>query len=731
MDRSDFCDQFLDLIEFDLYPFQEEALLAWFDCDGGLLITAPTGMGKTLIAEAAIFEALASGKRLYYTTPLIALTDQKFREFQDRAEAWGFSRDDIGLVTGNRRVNPNACVRIVVAEILLNHLLAGDESFEDVGGVVMDEFHYFNDYDRGIVWELSLALLPKNVRLMLLSATVGNAPEFTQWLFKQHGRQVRLISTQERRVPLEYNWIDDKLLAEQLPQMITNEDATHRAPALVFCFDRDGCWEIAERLKGLRLIDTATRTKIEECIEKDFFSEGIGPKLRQMLICGVGVHHAGILPKYKQLVEELFIKKLIHFVICTETLAAGINLPARSVVLCTLLKGPRRDKKVIPPSSAHQMFGRAGRPQFDTSGYVYALAHEDDVKINKWHRKYEKIDSNSKDPGIMRARKDLERKRPTRRKTEQYWTEGHLKTLIGAGPAKLSSRRMIPYQFLVYLLSRKGSIDDVLAFLDTRFAEPKRIEKFQDQLDFMIDNLAAFGFLTKNGEGGRITLSDKISDLLAFRSIDPLYGSFLTEQLAQATLEEKIQALESALPLPPAIQRRISLPDLEPGPLERDVLVPTLISMGVITARVKRETSEEKPPQKAGDREYPDEWYDEYEHEPENLAEMLKALFDQKLAAPEEVHVVPKWVAGGLFAYDGQFYKFCKETNLAKNEGLILRHLLRLVILAGEFQEQSGDDPDYELIREQATQICQTVDPRYTDHFLSSDEEAKKLAKPK
>ncbi|MFQ5462966.1 MAG: DEAD/DEAH box helicase [Phycisphaerae bacterium] len=727
MDRNDLCDRFLDLIEFDLYPFQEEALLAWFGCDGGVLITAPTGMGKTLIAEAAIYEALASGQRLYYTTPLIALTDQKFREFQDRAEAWGFSRDDIGLVTGNRRVNPNACVRIVVAEILLNHLLAGDESFEDVGGVVMDEFHYFNDYDRGIVWELSLALLPKNVRLMLLSATVGNAPEFTHWLHEQHGRQVRLVATQERRVPLDFNWVEDKLLAEQLPQMIADDDAAHRAPALVFCFDRDGCWEIAERLKGLRLIDEATREKIKETMEPDFFKEGIGPKLRQMLICGVGVHHAGILPKYKQFVEELFLKKLIHFVICTETLAAGINLPARSVVLCTLLKGPRGEKKVIAPSSAHQMFGRAGRPQFDTTGYVYVLAHEDDVKINKWRRKYEQIDPNSKDPGILRARKALERKRPTRRKTEQYWTEGQFKTLIAAGPAKLASRRMIPYHFLVYLLNRSGSIKDVLAFLETRFAEPKRIEKFRDQLDFMIDNLAAFGFLTKSDEDGRITLADDISDLLTFRSIDPLYGSFLAKQLVHASLEEKIQALESVLPLPPAIQRRIRLPELEPGPLERDSLVPTLISMGVITARVKREDQAEKK----GDREYPDEWYEEYEREPENLAEMLKALFDQKLAAPEDVHVVPKWVAGGLFAFDCEFYKFCKETNLSKNEGLILRHLLRLVILAGEFKETSGDDPDYELIREQATRVCQNVDPRYTDHFLSSVEEAKKLAETK
>ncbi|MCZ6654176.1 MAG: DEAD/DEAH box helicase, partial [Planctomycetota bacterium] len=193
MDRSEVCDLFLDQLTFDLYPFQEEALLSWFDSDGGLLVTAPTGMGKTLIAEAAIFEALHTGQRLYYTTPLIALTDQKYREFGDLAESWGFARDQVGLITGNRRVNPDAPVRVVVAEILLNHLLADDPSLAHTSAVVMDEFHYFNDYERGIVWELSLVLLPAEVRLMLLSATVGNAPDFVRWLAEKHDRKVRLI----------------------------------------------------------------------------------------------------------------------------------------------------------------------------------------------------------------------------------------------------------------------------------------------------------------------------------------------------------------------------------------------------------------------------------------------------------------------------------------------------------------------------------------------------------
>ena len=213
--------------------------------------------------------ALRSGKRAYYTTPLVALTDQKFADLQERAAAWGFSPDDIGLATGNRRINPDAKIMVVVAEILLNRLLDREHfQFDDVDNVVMDEFHSFADVERGIVWEMTLALLPRHVKTLLLSATVGNAHEFRMWLSRCHEREVHLVEGSERRVPLTFQWIGDQTLDELLVSMAKGEEEARFTPSLVFCFNRDECWTIAEMLKGKKLIDEGRQSLLAYELKK-------------------------------------------------------------------------------------------------------------------------------------------------------------------------------------------------------------------------------------------------------------------------------------------------------------------------------------------------------------------------------------------------------------------------------------------------------------------------------
>lgn len=496
VDRDQLAADFFEQLPFAPYSVQEDALFAWFSSEQGVLVSAPTGTGKTLIAEAAVYESLRTGKRCYYTTPLIALTDQKLLELQQAAVRWGFSPDQIGLVTGNRRVNAEAPVLVVVAEILLNRLLHPEAfTWNDVHAVVMDEFHSFNDPERGIVWELSLALLPSHVRTLLLSATVGNSEPFRQWLTRAHGRRLELVQGTERKVPLQFWWVDDAMLDEQMERMAEGDEATRRTPALLFCFNRDQCWQVAEWLKGKKMIDKERQSQLSKRLEAFDFTQGAGPRIRQLLQRGVGIHHAGILPQYRRICETLFQEKLLSVTVCTETLSAGINLPARSVVLPTLLKGPRRKRVLIEPSSAHQIFGRAGRPQYDREGFVFALAHEDDVKYLKWKAKYDQIPEDTKDPNLIRAKKQLKKKMPKRREGETYWNQQQFEKLQHAPSAHLASRGAIPWRMLAYSLDRNPQVQPLRDLVGKRLMAPKEIEAAQKYLNQQLITLWTAGYL--------------------------------------------------------------------------------------------------------------------------------------------------------------------------------------------------------------------------------------------
>ena len=780
--RDQLASLYLDQLPFAPYPVQEEALLTYFTADQGVLVCAPTGMGKTLIAEAALFEALHTGTRAYYTTPLIALTEQKLQEMQAAAVRWGFKATDIGLVTGHRRVNPDAPVLVVVAEILFNRLLHRQGSgfrvqdagralnsaeprtlspepfsaldFENVSAVVMDEFHNFADPERGIVWELSLGLLPLHVRLMLLSATVGNAFEFTQWLKNSHSRSIELVQSTERKVPLEYRWVGDLLLSEQLEKMAEGDDAARYTPALVFCFNRDECWNVAELLKGKSLLAPGQQKRLADALAEHDWSDGAGPKLKAILQRGVGVHHAGVLPKYRRVVELLFQQKLLSVCVCTETLAAGINLPARSVMLPTLLKGKPGEMKIIDASSAHQIFGRAGRPQFDKQGYVFALAHEDDVKLLRWRVKFDQIPENTKDPGLLRMKKELKRKQPIRRSTEQYWTEPQWQKLLAAPPLRLTSRGPIPWRLLAYMLDVSPEIEPIRKLVGKRLLESTRFAGALKQLDQMLMTLWAAGYVkleppppvqealgARAGEGsekqetggdgdgekakkGIFDLpkreavldlrtgvkssapstpnpppsykalfahpTDQLPKLLKLRGINPVYGIFLVNQLGIASREERIQALESVLEMPGSVAKHVRVPKYEDMP--PGPLATTRLDVQLLQMGLATpEQLGAKPAQEENEEPRGREIFEEKVW-PLTLGEKLRLLFDATFPDVHSLNTTSVWAAGEILEFAGNFNKYITSRGLQKQEGVIFRHLLRFVLLIKEFQQFTPPD---------------------------------------
>ncbi len=804
--RDKIASLYLDQLPFAPYPVQEEAMLTYFTADQGLLVCAPTGTGKTLIAEAALFEALHTGTRAYYTTPLIALTEQKLQEMQAAAVRWGFSPDDVGLVTGNRRVNPDAPILVVVAEILFNRLLHGQSAergagnaeqdadgrnsalrtphsaldFSNVSAVVMDEFHNFADPERGIVWELALGLLPAHVRLMLLSATVGNAFDFRMWLKQAHNRSIELVQSTERKVPLDYRWVGDMLLSEQLEKMAEGDEVSRYTPALVFCFNREECWNIAELMKGKSLLADGQQKRLADELARHDFSQGAGPKLKAILQRGVGVHHAGILPKYRRIVEELFQQKLLAICVCTETLAAGINLPARSVVLPTLLKGKPGEMKVIDPSSAHQIFGRAGRPQFDKQGYIYALAHEDDVKILRAKEKLEQIPEDTKDLGLMRARKDLKRKMPARRSTEQYWTEQQWDKLRTAPPLKLASRGTIPWRLLAHMLDASPEVEPIRRLVSKRLMDSGNLFGAQKQLDQMLMTLWAAGYVklepeppprgAEEAESGGVVEREKaepakkllldvtirkpdapprplspspppissyqakfahptpdLKKLLKLRGINPLYGIYLVNQLGIASREERIQAFESVLEMPGSVAKHVRVPKYEempPGPLATTRLDIELLQMGLATP----EQLGAKPPRGEDDEPRGREMFEEKVW-PLTLGEKLRLLFDATFPNVHSLFTTSVWSAGEVLEFGGNFNSYITSRGLQKQEGVIFRHLLRLILLVKEFQQFtppdcSADEWLTELrdISDRLADCCRRVDPLSTDKVLEEAE---------
>src|SRR6476620_11820052 len=432
-----------------LYPHQEESLLEIVG-DSNVILGTPTGSGKSLVATAALFAGLAGGRRAYYTAPIKALVSEKFFDLVDI-----FGASAVGMITGDSAVNAAAPIICCTAEILAGVALrAGADA--DAGVVVMDEFHYYGDPQRGWAWQVPLLELNR-AQFVLMSATLGDMRFFADDLTKRTGRETAVIANVERPVPLHFSYTLVPL-TETLQDLL----ATNRAPVYIVHFTQASALERAQALSSLTVASRADRDQIAEVIADFRFSPGFGRTLSRLVRHGIGVHHAGMLPKYRRLVEKLAQSGLLKVICGVDTLGVGINVPIRTVLMTALSKYDGRRTRLLSAREFHQIAGRAGRAGFDVAGDVVVLAPEHVIENQR---------------AVAKAGDDAAKKRKVvRRKPPEgfvSWSETTFDKLVAAEPEPLTAHFRMTHAIVLGVVSRPGNAFDSLRRLIEGSHEPR------------------------------------------------------------------------------------------------------------------------------------------------------------------------------------------------------------------------------------------------------------------
>ncbi|OJF84197.1 DEAD/DEAH box helicase [Nocardia seriolae] len=436
-----------------LYPAQEEALLELVT-GSNVILNTPTGSGKSLVALGAHFAALNKGQRSYYTAPIKALVSEKFFALCEV-----FGADRVGMVTGDAAVNPEAPIICATAEILAN-LALREGAAADVGQVIMDEFHYYADPDRGWAWQVPLIELP-NAQFLLMSATLGEVDFFAEDLTKRTGRETAIVSGSERPVPLSFSYVRTPI-TETLEDLVT----TSLAPVYVVHFTQAAAMERAQALMSVNMSSKADKEAIAAAIGEFRFATGFGKTLSRFIRHGVGVHHAGMLPKYRRLVEKLAQDGLLKVVCGTDTLGVGINVPIRTVLLTGLTKYDGVRTRRLNAREFHQIAGRAGRAGYDTMGTVVVQAPEHEVENARL------IAKAGDDP--KKLKKVVKRKPP-----EGFvsWSEDTFDRLVAASPEPMVSRFNVTNAMLLNVIARKGNCFYAMRHLLEQNHEPRAAQR--------------------------------------------------------------------------------------------------------------------------------------------------------------------------------------------------------------------------------------------------------------
>lgn len=618
-----------------LYPAQEEALIELVSGANAILAT-PTGSGKSLVATGAIYAALAGDRVSFYTAPIKALVSEKFFALCDV-----FGADNVGMLTGDASVNADAPIIACTAEILAN-LALREGADADIGLVVMDEFHFYGDPDRGWAWQVPLLELPK-AQFLLMSATLGDVTFLRKDLTRRTGRETALVTGAQRPVPLFYSYA-----TTPMHETIADLLETKQAPIYVVHFTQASALERAQALMSVNVCTKEEKAAIAEHIGSFRFSTTFGSTLSRLVRHGIGVHHAGMLPKYRRLVEQLAQAGLLKVICGTDTLGVGINVPIRTVVFSALSKYDGTRMRLLNAREFHQIAGRAGRAGYDTVGTVVVQAPDHEVENIKQFAKV------ADDP--KKRRKLVRRKAP---EGMVPWGENTMNRLIDAAPEALTSNMRVSTAMILDVVDRPGDPFEAMRRLLTDNHEPRK-----RQLKHIREAVGIARSLLQAGVVER--LDEPEADGRRYRLTVDLPPDFALNQplstFALAAVDVLDPAAESyALDVVSVIEATLEDP------------------RQILAAQLNKARGEAVAQMKADGIEYDEriELLDEVTY-PKPLQELLEHTYEvyrQTNPWAADGHLSPKSVVREMWERALTFREYISLYGLTRSEGAVLRYL--------------------------------------------------------
>ena len=672
---------FLDyLIETEVEPYdhQEQAILELY-AGNNVILNTPTGSGKSLVALAMHFKAICQNRRSYYTVPIKALANEKFLSL-----CHIFGPEQVGMITGDATVNPGAPVICCTAEILANLALReGDQARVD--DVIMDEFHYYSDASRGFAWQVPLLTLPQ-ARFLLMSATLGETAFFEESLTKLTGAPTVLVKSEQRPVPLEFDWSETPL-EEKITELV--EDG--KAPIYLVHFTQLACAQTAQNLLSSNFCSKAEKQHIAEMLHDANFRSPYGKEVSKLLRHGIGIHHAGLLPKYRVLVEKLTQRGLLKVVCGTDTLGVGINVPIRTVVFTQLFKYDGSSTKTLTVRDFKQIAGRAGRRGFDTSGTVVAQAPEHVIE----NLRLEKKASSS-------GKKSFVKRKPPE-KGFVNWDEKSFRRLIDAPSEKLVSSFQVRHSMLLNVLGRQheDGCTALRTLINTCHETPAKKKAHQRRAFQLFRGLVEGDILRiipRAERTGPVKVHLNV-ELQEDFSMNQALGLYLLDAIPQLDREEADYALnvislvESILENPEVILRR-----------QVDQL------KGELIGRLKDEGVEYEERMTLLEEV---EW-------PKPGKEFIYHTYNAFVAERpwmKEAAVKPKSIAREMFEHWQSFEDYVKTYGLERSEAVLLRHLSEVYKVLAQTVPPMAKTEELVEAEEYFGDLLRTVDSSLLDEW--------------